>query len=861
MLINAPRVVITLSLCLICWSASLLLFSAQGASAAAGLPPASTTTFVGMAVPASPSTPPGKPINTVSPTGTVAAQFPLAVRGEGGSLPANLMIETRRNVGSYALTGVESVTVANLGLTLASSSPQTQTVALATDPTNENAYDLEAGGIYTRLLTIPATAKRFRVEILDTTAADLDLFVGLDTNNNGRPDEAEELCRSTSAAWSEVCDFPLAGATLVGGVYWLAIQNWEGSSLALDTLTYAVTVIDANSAGPLTISGPTSIVSTMPFDLHFLWNEPGLIAGQGRYGYATLTDLDTGHAVKTIAIDLVRLADDVIKVAETADDIPQPGRTVTYTIDIQAEMTGSGTSIHYYLTDTLPIGAIYVPNSASLPPTVLGNQLLWDFSLSTEPLSHMASSANEPLCQVGLADAHHDASLRNDFQPCFAWRNPATQITYAVQLAANLAVPATLVNQVDHRVDLPNTAVATARHELPIPAVVLTATLTAPAVVPPGSNITLTLTVANQGLGTATQVVAETAPPPGTSYVSGGLLVGNTIRFELGDIPSKSSKRVALVVKPGGELDELLAAALQQPQAPQIIGGTEAAPGAWPWQAAIVWRDTADAYAGQFCGASLVSAHWVLTAAHCVEELSPQRIDVIVGRHALTETTGQRLPVSQVVVHPNWAPAAYDFDIALLRLQQPARLTGTIGLPGAVQPIPLGLPSEQALLAPDRLATVTGWGTRRFGQFDYPATLYQTTVPLVAQEACRAAYAQNPALLPITANMLCAGLVEGGKDACQGDSGGPLVVNDNGTWKQIGIVSWGYRCAEPGFPGIYTRLANFDDWIHGDGTHTYQNSLVTITDADGNLLIIDAATTTTVVADRAQRLYLPLFWR
>jgi plasminogen activator/serine protease 12 (motopsin) len=97
------------------------------------------------------------------------------------------------------------------------------------------------------------------------------------------------------------------------------------------------------------------------------------------------------------------------------------------------------------------------------------------------------------------------------------------------------------------------------------------------------------------------------------------------------------------------------------------------------------------------------------------------------------------------------------------------------------------------------------------GTFNFPVVLQEVEVPLVSNTDCAAIYGTT-----ITTNMICAGdVVNGGIDSCQGDSGGPLMALQNNEYRQIGIVASGFSCAEPGFPGIYTRVRNFSGWIDG----------------------------------------------
>ncbi len=271
------------------------------------------------------------------------------------------------------------------------------------------------------------------------------------------------------------------------------------------------------------------------------------------------------------------------------------------------------------------------------------------------------------------------------------------------------------------------------------------------------------------------------------------------------------------------------------PSAPLIVGGTEAIPGAWPWQVALVEGGATDFYPDvQFCSGSLIDEEWVLTAAHCAtteygDPLSPSEVDVIAGIHNLNtpEQGYQQLAVAEVIVHENYDDWTVDNDIALLRLASPATLEVTQGLTVGL----ISLVGDDVGSLAGITATVTGWGTRSEPSLDYPETLHQVQVPIITNSQCESWYDGW-----VTANMLCAGFAEGGKDACYGDSGGPLMVPDDPDyqgWKLAGIVSWGIGCAKPEQPGVYTRVSQYIDWIKTKSGVGESATVASITPASG----------------------------
>ncbi len=257
-----------------------------------------------------------------------------------------------------------------------------------------------------------------------------------------------------------------------------------------------------------------------------------------------------------------------------------------------------------------------------------------------------------------------------------------------------------------------------------------------------------------------------------------------------------------------------------QPNAPAIVGGREANPGEWPWQVALIHAG-GDPYDDQYCGGTLISPLWVVTAAHCAHGKNTSQIQVLAGIHNLrTPDSGfLRLGVKRIILHPNYGQATqYDSDIALLELNAPATFR-----PMTPTQLPIdGVITVAADIGPltGVEATVTGWGNTSPSDIDYPDTLQEVEVPILPNADCSRAYPGS-----ITGNMVCAGVPEGGRDSCQGDSGGPLVIFNNETsrWELAGIVSWGYGCALPGLPGVYTRVSSFTEWITQESGVGYPN--------------------------------------
>ncbi|XP_066088606.1 LOW QUALITY PROTEIN: transmembrane protease serine 11G-like [Saccopteryx bilineata] len=231
------------------------------------------------------------------------------------------------------------------------------------------------------------------------------------------------------------------------------------------------------------------------------------------------------------------------------------------------------------------------------------------------------------------------------------------------------------------------------------------------------------------------------------------------------------------------------------PSMEKIADGYVAGKADWPWQASLQMDGM------HFCGASLISEEWLLTAAHCFDTYKNPRLWMVSFGTTLSPPLMRR-KVQTIIVHENYAAHKHDDDIAVVKLSTPVLFSEEVHR--------VCLPDANFEVPPKSKVFVTGWGALQ-ANGPFPNTLRQVEIETISNDVCNQVHVYGGA---VSSGMICAGFLSGKFDACEGDSGGPLVIApDRNIWYLIGIVSWGIDCGKENKPGIYTKVTRYRDWI------------------------------------------------
>jgi trypsin len=255
-----------------------------------------------------------------------------------------------------------------------------------------------------------------------------------------------------------------------------------------------------------------------------------------------------------------------------------------------------------------------------------------------------------------------------------------------------------------------------------------------------------------------------------------------------------------------------------------VVGGNDAEPGEYPYVAHIVIDRSFQ------CTGTLVTTRHVVTAAHC-SSITPagvvntpigqpgQLIELSIGAHETPSSSlgggyvsdGEKHVAKNVFVNPGWAGiGSVSHDAAVIELDTRS----------SKRPVRIASAAERPLWRAGTMATIAGFGVTE-SDGEQPDVLQEARVPIYSDRNTAKAY---PYLVdgvdPLfggfeSETQVGAGFQKGGVDTCQGDSGGPLLVPTGTTMRLVGDTSYGAGCAEPGFPGVYGRLADttLREWI------------------------------------------------
>ncbi|XP_050681638.1 trypsin-3-like [Leptidea sinapis] len=216
----------------------------------------------------------------------------------------------------------------------------------------------------------------------------------------------------------------------------------------------------------------------------------------------------------------------------------------------------------------------------------------------------------------------------------------------------------------------------------------------------------------------------------------------------------------------------------------RIVQGQTADIAHYPHQVSFIVNNS------YFCGGFIVSENYILTAAHCAQDVDPKTVLLRAG--SSNRKNGTIIEIAEVTPFPDYDDPAFDKDVAVMKTAKPIVFNEYIQ--------PIALPPAGRPMKANSIFKVSGWGRTKQGASSIPETLMQVELPVVSRYACFLTY---PTVL--TSNMFCGGnFFLGGEGTCQGDSGG-AATQDN---MAVGIVSFGRGCGQALSPSVFADIAS-----------------------------------------------------
>lgn len=297
--------------------------------------------------------------------------MPVAVRPSSGRLPGYIDINAKRDADSTLIRDLQTLSTNNLSAqSFGFSTAQVLTGRLKQDSDNDALFDDLSDGVQQHNFSVTAGSKRLRLEVTTTSATDLDLWLGIDSNGDGIAQESELLTSATTETPYELIDLlsPQAGA------YWLLVHNWQGSTADSDSYQLSRNLVTNQASNQFAVVVPENVQAQVPFDALLNW-DIAMARGEARYGVIELSG-DSGRAgeLGQIRVDLTRVADDV-RLSSTRQGRVAVGETSAFFIDIDANQSHQDRL--YQLSVNLPAGLALVAGSASSGVQVNGQTLNW----------------------------------------------------------------------------------------------------------------------------------------------------------------------------------------------------------------------------------------------------------------------------------------------------------------------------------------------------------------------------------------------------------------------------------------------------------------------------------------------------